>query len=41
MCGFRIIGLFPYGILVLKEKLNVRQAIGALVGVTGIVLGCL
>lgn len=36
-----IIGFFPYGLLVLREKINPLQAIGAVVGVAGIILGCL
>lgn len=35
-----IIGFFPYGTLVLKERVRPLQAIGAVVGVLGIVLGC-
>lgn len=36
-----IIGFFPYGILVLREKFNLVQAIGVVIGTTGIILGCL
>lgn len=36
-----IIGFFPYGLFVLREKINPIQAIGAAVGVAGIILGCL
>lgn len=36
-----IVAFFPYGILVLREKINPVQALGAIVGVAGIVLCCL
>ncbi|MBP5545133.1 MAG: DMT family transporter [Kiritimatiellae bacterium] len=36
-----IIGFFPYGLIVLRERINVRQAIGAVLGLAGILLGCL
>lgn len=36
-----IIGFFPYGLFVLREKINPIQALGAVVGVAGIILGCL
>lgn len=36
-----IIGFFPYGLLVLREKLRPLQLIGACIGVLGILLGIL
>ena len=36
-----IIGFFPYGMLVLRERFNPVQLVGAVAGVTGIILGCL
>ena len=36
-----IIGFFPYGIFVLRERIDVRQAAGAVLGIAGILLGCL
>ena len=36
-----IIGFFPYGLLVLHERIDLRQAIGAVLGITGILLGCI
>ena len=36
-----IIGFFPYGALVLHERISARQALGAVLGLAGIVLGCL
>lgn len=36
-----IIGFFPYGLFVLREKINPIQAVGAVVGIAGIILGCL
>ena len=36
-----IIGFFPYGMLVLRERFNPIQLFGAVVGVAGIILGCL
>ena len=36
-----IIGFFPYGLLVLRERIDLRQAIGAILGITGILLGCI
>ena len=36
-----IIGFFPYGVFVLRERINARQAIGAVLGIVGILLGCL
>ena len=36
-----IVGFFPYGLLVLRERINPLQALGAAVGIAGIVLGCL
>lgn len=36
-----IIAFFPYGLIVLREKINPIQAIGALVGIAGIALCCI
>ena len=36
-----IAAFFPYGVLVLHEKINPLQALGAAIGVAGIILGCL
>ncbi len=36
-----IIGFFPYGMLVLRERFKPIQLFGAVVGVAGIILGCL
>ena len=36
-----IAAFFPYGLFVLREKINPLQALGAAVGVAGIILGCL
>lgn len=36
-----IIGFFPYGALVLHERIDTRQAAGAVIGLAGILLGCL
>lgn len=36
-----IIGFFPYGLFVLREKLRPIQAIGAVIGTLGIIIGCL
>ncbi len=36
-----IAAFFPYGLIVLHEKLNPIQALGAAVGIAGIVIGCL
>ena len=36
-----IIGFFPYGMLVLRERFNPIQLFGAVVGIAGIILGCL
>lgn len=36
-----IIGFFPYGILVLREKFSLVQALGVIAGTAGIILGCL
>jgi len=36
-----IAAFFPYGVLVLREKINPIQALGAVVGIAGIVLSCL
>ena len=36
-----IIGFFPYGLFVLRETINVRQAVGAVLGLAGILIGCL
>ncbi len=35
-----IIGFFPYGLLVLRERIDLRQTIGAILGLAGILLGC-
>ena len=35
-----IIGFFPYGLLVLRERIDLRQTIGAILGLAGIFLGC-
>ena len=35
-----IVGFFPYGLLVLHERIDIRQAVGAVLGVAGILLGC-
>ena len=39
--GALFIGFFPYGMLVLRERFNPIQLFGAVVGVAGIILGCL
>ena len=36
-----IIGFFPYGVFVLRERIDARQAVGAVLGLVGILLGCL
>ena len=36
-----IIGFFPYGLLALHERIDLRQAVGAVLGITGILLGCI
>lgn len=36
-----IAGYFPYGALVLRERLDARQAAGLVLGISGILLGCL
>lgn len=36
-----IISFFPYGLIVLHEKINRLQALGAAVGVAGIIIGCM
>ena len=36
-----IAAFFPYGLIVLREKLNPVQALGAAIGIAGIILGCL
>ncbi|MGI5868378.1 MAG: hypothetical protein ACOX9C_02895 [Kiritimatiellia bacterium] len=36
-----VIGFFPYGLLILKERLNPVQALGVVVGVSGIVLAAI
>lgn len=36
-----IAGFFPYGVLFLHEKVSPIQAVGAVVGIAGILLGCL
>ena len=36
-----IIGFFPYGVFVLHERIDARQAVGAILGLAGILLGCL
>ncbi len=36
-----IIGFFPYGALVLHERIGALQAVGATLGLAGILLGCL
>ena len=36
-----IVGFFPYGALVLHERISVLQAVGAILGLAGILLGCL
>ena len=36
-----IIGFFPYGLLALHERIDLRQAVGAVLGVAGILLGCI
>lgn len=41
MVGSCIAGFFPYGVLVLHEKVSVWQVLGAIVGITGICLGSL
>ena len=35
-----IIGFFPYGLLVLRERIDLRQTIGAILGLAGILIGC-
>ena len=36
-----IAGFFPYGVLVLRERIDSRQAAGAAIGLAGILVGCL
>ena len=36
-----IIGFFPYRLFVLRERIDLRQAVGAVLGVAGILLGCI
>lgn len=36
-----IVGFFPYGVFVLRERINAHQAVGAVCGIVGILLGCL
>ena len=36
-----IAAFFPYGLIVLREKINPIQALGAAVGIAGIIIGCL
>jgi drug/metabolite transporter (DMT)-like permease len=36
-----IIGFFPYGVLVLHERIGAWQILGAILGVIGVLLGCL
>ncbi len=36
-----IVGFFPYGVFVLRERINARQALGAVLGLVGILVGCL
>ncbi|MBQ6247161.1 MAG: hypothetical protein IJK04_09870 [Kiritimatiellae bacterium] len=36
-----IAGYFPYGVIVLREHLDARQAAGFVLGISGILLGCL
>lgn len=36
-----IIGFFPYGALVLHERINALQTLGAVLGLVGILIGCL
>ena len=36
-----IIGFFPYGLVALHERMNMRQTVGAVLGVSGILLGCI
>ena len=36
-----IIGFFPYGALALHERIGALQATGAVLGLVGILLGCL
>ncbi|MBR1608138.1 MAG: hypothetical protein IJ678_00810 [Kiritimatiellae bacterium] len=36
-----IAGFFPYGVFVLRERVSARQALGAVLGIAGILLGCL
>ena len=36
-----IAGFFPYGVLVLRERIDLLQALGAILGLVGIFVGCL
>ena len=36
-----IVGFFPYGLIALHERIDLRQAVGAVLGVAGILLGCI
>ncbi len=36
-----VAAFFPYGLIVLREKINPLQALGAVVGIAGIIIGCL
>ena len=36
-----IAGFFPYGVIVLHERVSVGQALGAVLGIAGILIGCL
>ena len=36
-----IVGFFPYGVFVLRERINARQVVGAVLGIAGILFGCL
>ncbi len=36
-----IAGFFAYGVLVLRERITPRQLLGAILGLAGIVFGCL
>ena len=36
-----IVGFFPYGLLALRERIDLRQTVGAVLGVAGILLGCI
>ncbi len=36
-----IFGFFPYGLLVLHERIDLHQSVGAVLCIAGIILGCI